>query len=129
MHCHCNSLIPFSECCNPIISGKIKAKTAEQLMRSRYSAFVIADVDYLMRSHYKTTRPLKDKKNIQSWTKSVKWMGLHIISKKAGLESDLEAWVEFKATYIEQGKLECIHENSFFKQEKGIWYYVSGEHN
>ncbi len=55
-------------------------------------------------------------------------MGLHIASKKAGETSDSEGWVWFKATFIENGKIECIHENSYFVKENGQWYYKTGNH-
>jgi len=129
MLCYCNSQKAFSECCEPLISDESSAKTAEQLMRSRYSAFVLASINYLMNSHHPKTRPTKERKAILKWTKSVKWMGLQIITKKAGEESDTEGWVEFKASYMENKKIECIHENSYFVKENDIWFYKSGTHS
>ena len=128
MLCHCKSTKVYALCCRPIILGQIPARTAEELMRSRYSAYCIADVDYLMQSHHTSTRPIKDKSSILRWTKSVSWLGLQIISKKAGGPTDNEGWVEFKATYLENGLLQCIHEHSYFVKEKGLWYYQSGVH-
>ncbi len=128
MTCPCKSGKEYPQCCAPIHKGEQAAKTAEALMRSRYSAFVLADINYLMRSHHKSTRPLRDKKNILNFAKSVTWMGLQIVSSKAGKETDTEGWVEFKATYLENGRPQCIHENSYFVKDKGIWYYKSGEH-
>ncbi len=129
MLCYCNSQKPYSECCEPLILNKDFALTAEQLMRSRYTAFVLASINYLMNSHHSTTRPTKERKEILKWAKSVQWMGLNIVSKKAGTEFDTEGWVEFKATYMEHNKIECIHENSYFVKEDGKWYYKSGNHN
>lgn len=128
MFCYCKSEKPFNKCCEPFISGEDNAKTAEQLMRSRYSGFVLASINYLMSTHHASSRPFNERKAILKWTKSVKWIGLEIVNKKAGLENDLEGWVEFKATYIENGKIECIHENSYFVKENGNWFYKSGEH-
>lgn len=128
MLCHCNSQKLFQECCEPIHRDMAFAKTAEQLMRSRYSAFVAANIDYLMSSHYASTRPLKEKNDILKWTKSVTWVRLEIIAAKAGLEDDTQALVEFKAFFMENGRLECIHENSYFVKEQGLWYYKAGEH-
>lgn len=129
MLCYCNSQKDFSECCEPIISDKTLPTTAEQLMRSRYSAFASANISYLMNSHHPTTRPTKERKEIHKWTKSVQWMGLNIISKKAGEVFDVEGWVEFKATFMENGKIEYIHENSYFVKENRQWYYKSGIQN
>lgn len=128
MLCYCQSQKTFDHCCAPIHKGERVAATAEELMRSRYSAFVVADINYLMRSHHVSTRPVNDKKEMLRWTKSVQWMGLQIVSKSAGQASDTEGHVEFRASYLEQGQPQCIYENSYFVKEKGLWYYKSGVH-
>ncbi len=128
MLCYCNSNLTFSECCEPIILGKRDAETAEQLMRSRYSGYVVANVDYLMTSHHSSTRPLREKQAILKWTKSIKWVALEIIAHQNGLATDTDGVVEFKALYLENGKMGCIHENSYFVKENGVWYYKSGVH-
>ena len=129
MLCYCKSGQLYDRCCGLIITGQMCAPTSEALMRSRYSAFVIADVEYLMRTHHSSTRPVKEKKAILKWTKSVTWMGLQIIRTKAGKSTDDEGWVEFRASYLENGSPQCIHENSYFVKEKGVWYYKSGVHD
>lgn len=126
--CPCGSGLSYSACCEPIISGRNEAVTAQALMRSRYVAFTLADVDYLMRSHSAKTRPVKDRKSIEKWAKSVNWMGLAILETHAGEASDEIGTVEFKATYLENGKLQQIHEKSLFHCENGKWVYVSGVH-
>ncbi len=126
--CYCNSKKAFNECCEPIILGKQDAETAEQLMRSRYTAFVVANVNYLMNSHHPKTRPSKERKNILKWTKSVTWINLEIVSKHKGQENDTDGCVEFKALFMENGKIEYIHENSYFVKENNKWYYKSGIH-
>ncbi|CDF79035.1 conserved hypothetical protein [Formosa agariphila KMM 3901] len=102
----------------------MQVKTAEALMRSRYSAFVFANGEYLMESHYKKTRPLKEKKAIVKWAKSVDWIKLDIINTTKGLEPDTEGTVEFKAIFQEEGELQMIHENSRFIKENDCWFYV-----
>jgi len=126
--CRCGSDRVAEQCCESIINGKIDAATAEELMRSRYVAFTKADVNYLMRSHHSKTRPMKDRKNIERWAKSVQWMGLVIISNKAGKETDNQGMVEFRAIYLENGKPQEIHEKSLFEREDGKWVYTSGVH-
>ncbi len=128
MICYCNSKKVFGECCEPIIMGKLDAQTAEQLMRSRYSAYVVADINYLMNSHHPKTRPTKERKSILKWSKSVNWLGLEIISKQKGGINDIEGFVEFNALYMENGKIESIHENSYFVKKNNKWYYKSGIH-
>jgi len=126
MLCYCKSGKIYAECCQAIHLGHRQAQTAEELMRSRYTAFATADVNYLMRSHHSSSRPIREKKNILQFARSVDWMGLQIIRTQAGNPDDSEGWVEFKATYLEKGRLCCLHENSYFVKEKNIWYYKDG---
>lgn len=126
--CPCGSGQLFANCCEPIISRRKEAITAQQLMRSRYTAFTKANVDYLMKSHSAKTRPIKERKSIEKWAKSVNWMGLTIIQTQAGGANDEIGYVEFKALYLENGKPQQIHEKSLFERENGIWVYVSGVH-
>lgn len=126
--CPCGSGQPYANCCEPIISGKKDATTALELMRSRYTAFTLADGDYLLRSHAAKTRPVKDRKNIERWAKSVTWIGLSILSTQAGEPNDETGYVEFKATFVENGQPGQIHEKSLFHRENGKWVYVSGVH-
>ncbi len=39
-HCPCDSGTPYNQCCQPLHEG-VAATTAEALMRSRYSAYVL----------------------------------------------------------------------------------------
>jgi SEC-C motif-containing protein len=126
--CPCGSGLTYADCCEPIISGKRDAVTAQELMRSRYTAFTQANVDYLMRSHSIKTRPVKERKSIEKWAKSVVWMGLTVIQTQAGEMDDEIGYVEFKALYLENGTPQQIHERSFFQRENGKWVYVSGVH-
>lgn len=125
-HCPCGSAHPFATCCEPIINGKMNAPTAEVLMRSRYTAFTLANVDYLLLSHHSSTRPNKERKSIAKWAKSVKWMGLTVLHTEDGDSSNEVGTVEFKALYIENGELSQIHEKSLFQRENEKWVYVSG---
>jgi SEC-C motif-containing protein len=126
--CPCGSGLSYSACCESVISGRKDAITAQELMRSRYTAFTIANVDYLMRSHSAKTRPVKERKSIEKWAKSVMWMGLTIIQTQGGEASDEVGSVEFKALYLENRKPQQIHEKSLFRRENGKWVYVSGVH-
>lgn len=126
--CPCGSGQTFVNCCEPILTGKRDALTAQKLMHSRYTAFTLADVDYLLRSHAAKTRPVKDRKNIERWAKSVVWMGLSILNTEFGEAHDETGYVEFKATFLENGQPGQIHEKSFFQRENGQWVYVSGVH-
>lgn len=108
----------YSECCQKAHKDINSVKTAEVLMRSRYSAFVLANIDYLQKSHHSSTRPNKrEKKDILNWTKSVNWLKLEVINST-------EDTVEFKAYFIESGKIDVIHKNSLFVKENNYWTYL-----
>ena len=122
--CPCGSSINYSNCCKIAHLETTKIKTAQQLMRSRYTAFTIAMGNYLMSSHHSSTRPLSEKNDIVNWAKSVKWDRLEILNTTKGLQKDNEGTVEFKAYFYEQNKLQCIHENSKFVKGNGVWVYL-----
>lgn len=123
MNCPCGRPKLYEACCGKLHSGKEDAKTAEDLMRSRYSAFVLAEVDYLMKTHHHLKRSLVDKDDIRAWTKSVKWLGLEVINKSGGEPKDVFGTVEFKAHFKEGFFRNKIHENSKFIKENGRWVY------
>jgi len=120
--CPCNSDQPYVECCEPLLSGDRRASTAEALMRSRYTANVIRDVAYLLRSWHPSTRPdTIDPATIPEWC------GLHIVRREKGMENDREGVVEFKATFLSQKDVCRLHEVSRFIKEDGQWLYVDGD--
>lgn len=119
--CSCGNAIPYQNCCEPFINGTTKPVTAEQLMRSRFSAYTIADADYLMKTTHISTRKFHRKSKILTWAKSNKWYHLKI------LESN-ENSVTFKAFFIDQYGSEKIHfEKSQFIFENRSWFYIDGE--
>ena len=117
MKCPCNPSKFYVDCCKKAHQNIHSVITAEILMRSRYSAFFLANIDYLQKSHYSGTRPSKlEKKEILTWTKSVEWVKLDVLQST-------ENTVEFKAYFYENGSLNVIHENSFFVKENKHWVY------
>jgi SEC-C motif-containing protein len=127
--CPCGSKQNYTECCGAIISGKRKAETCLELMKSRYSAYTKADINYLMLSHHSKNRPAqKERKGIKLWAESVRWMQLIIVNIWNGTANDDEGYVEFKALYFENGQIQQIHEKSLFTRKNGKWVYVSGAH-
>lgn len=119
--CPCGSGNKYPACCSRYHKGKIYPTTAEVLMRSRYTAYVIGDAQYLYRSWHESTRPslqiLRDS-GPQAFTT------LKIVSVTAGGENDNTGTVEFIATYGNQGKSVEHHENSKFGRVKGRWVYI-----
>ncbi|MBU2926857.1 YchJ family protein [Winogradskyella psychrotolerans] len=124
MNCHCGNTETYQECCEVFHRNNGKTDTAEQLMRSRYSAFVLANGDYLMVTHHSSTRPTKDKKAIVKWAKSVQWIRLEVLETTNGTEIDNKGTVTFNAYFFENGNVEVIHEKSAFVKENGHWFYL-----
>jgi len=124
--CPCGSHKSYIDCCKVIHSNINKVITAEDLMRSRYSAFVKANIEYLLQSWSSKTRDNSKhfKKELLDWTTAVNWLKLEVISTTKGQLTDNTGTVSFKAFYFENGQLECITENSFFEKENGHWVYV-----
>jgi SEC-C motif-containing protein len=124
MNCYCGLKETYANCCGKAHTDITKAKTAERLMRSRYSAFVIANGDYLMDTHHSSTRPIKEKKAIVKWAKSVQWIKLEVLNTSRGLANDTEGTVTFNAFFYEKGKVDVIHEKSAFVKENNQWKYL-----
>lgn len=120
MICPCGSSHEYSACCELIHLNQATAETAEQLMRARYSAFVLQEIDFLYASFHPTTRRFQNKNEIQAWATQNKWMQLEIIKTTTNT-------VEFKAHYLDTDFIPQVHhEKSNFKQLQNIWYYVDG---
>lgn len=122
--CPCGSRHPLADCCGPLLSGERQAQTAEQLMRSRYTAYVHLDEDYLLRTWYPATRP--NGLQLGSGTRP-QWLGLKIRATQAGQPGDAKGSVEFAASFSLGGSSERLHEISQFVREAGRWYYVDGQ--
>lgn len=123
--CPCGSQKTYENCCAIIHADIAQAKTAEQLMRSRYTAFTMALGEYLVQSHHPTTRNTVNATDLSTWAKSVKWMHLQVLKTNQGTEHDAEGTVEFKAHFRQGLFKKTIHEKSLFKKENNIWYYHS----
>lgn len=125
--CPCCSGKSFSSCCEPILTAKSPALTAEALMRSRYTAYAVKAIDYLLASTHHEYRDRVDTAFIQAWADKAQWLGLDIVKTENGQAGDLEGIVEFIASYEENGQALKHHELGFFKKVKGAWYYYKGK--
>lgn len=125
-NCPCGSQIQYSECCEPFLINKRFPVSAEQLMRSRYTAYTQALVDYIAQTMRGKAALGFDKVSAKTWASSVIWLNLDVInsySNDAGT-----AFVEFSAIFLQKNnKLQEIHELSEFKFINGNWYYVDGK--
>ena len=120
--CPCGSDQVYAECCGRYHLGHKLPQTAQALMRSRYSAFVLRDSEYLLQSWHASTRP--EQLHMES---GVCWFGLQVIACEAGLAEDSQGYVEFKAEFAGNDRLQCLHERSRFLREQERWYYVDGQ--
>ena len=130
--CPCGSSKPYQECCQPFHRSNALPETAQQLMRSRYCAFVKNDCHYLFATHSPTTRQHVSVSSIEQWNNQCQWLGLEI---KATPQADI---VEFVAWFKQDGQLQHHHEISRFEKqimddelatrfeqrESSCWYYV-----
>jgi len=122
--CPCGSGRPYAACCGQYLDQGRAPDTAEQLMRSRYTAYVLANEEYLRATWHAATRPADLGTAV---TDRVKWLGLQIKRTRAGGATDQEGMVEFVARYKLNGKAARLHEASRFVREDGRWLYVDGE--
>jgi SEC-C motif-containing protein len=111
--------MPLAQCCGRLHAGAAAA-TAEQLMRSRYSAFAVGDAPYLLRSWHSSTRP----KGLTLDPAQV-WSRLVIVGSTGGGLFDQEGTVEFRALYSHRGSTSSLHEYSRFLREDGAWLYLA----
>ncbi len=113
--CPCGSGQPYADCCGRLHAGRALASTAEELMRSRYSAFAVGDADYLYRTWHPRTRP-----DVVRLDAAVTWLSLQIVQA----EEDI---VEFVARYRGPDGHGSLHERSRFARRAGRWFYLDGE--
>jgi len=125
--CHCGSGLMYKDCCKPYIKGKKHAPTAEALMRSRYTAYVVHAIDYIIETCHEETKPQLNKKGIQKWSEESNWLGLNIIKVDGGDGESLKGTVEFQVFY-EQNRFNKIHhEIATFEKKEERWLYVDGK--
>ena len=118
--CICGKSRSYEECCGAIISAKRSAETPEELMRSRYSAYVEANGEYLLQSTVKENRYPQDAALIEEFSNAVEWLKLDVLNAVGDQ-------VEFKAYYRDEEGIHVLHEKSNFVKEDGVWRYKDGE--
>jgi len=94
-------------------------------MRSRYTAYVMQEADYLVTSWYPQTRSPTLKSDISGSFATTHWLGLTVYETADGRDEN-EGFVGFVARFEEQGVESAIIERSRFLKENGQWYYADG---
>jgi SEC-C motif-containing protein len=125
-NCPCGSNTPYSACCEPVISGKRSAETAEQLMRARYTAYCGAQMDFIFESTHPDHRQGYDHAGTKEWAENAEWKGLEIVATLKGGPEDSVGEVEFIARFNEKGTAREHHECGQFKKKSGKWYFTEG---
>ncbi|MBB1439020.1 YchJ family protein [Shewanella sp. SG41-4] len=121
-HCLCGINLPYDQCCEPYHAGRAVADTPDRLMRSRYSAFVLRQFNYLITTHHPDyLNGLTEQQLAQGETQ---WLGLQVLSSKQQSET---GEVTFKAWYIEDKHIDAIYECSSFIKKDGLWFYTDGQ--
>ena len=119
--CPCLSGLAYGKCCEVLHTGGGVATTAEQLMRSRFSAFAVGATDYLLATWHPSTRPPD-----LELDPSLRWYRLDIERTERGGPFDTEGIVEFRAHFRSPDGAGEQHEVSRFVREAGAWTYVDG---
>ena len=119
--CPCGTGLPYAECCGRLHDGSATAATAEQLMRSRYSAFAVGDPAYLLATWHPSTRPPS-----LELDPTVRWTGLDVLATTGGGLLSREGTVEFRSWYCHGGETGSQHEASRFTRVDGAWRYLDG---
>ncbi|WP_068402807.1 YchJ family protein [Kribbia dieselivorans] len=127
--CPCGSGATLEQCCGPIIDGTRAAATAEELMRSRYSAFAVLRTDpgahaHLLRSHHPRTRP----ESVRA-VPGLEWSGLEVVETTGGHMGDETGTVTFRAHWRAtiDGRTGVQTEQSRFERRGGRWVYTDGD--
>jgi SEC-C motif-containing protein len=126
--CPCDSKQPYDKCCRPYHQGDLP-QTALCLMRSRYSAYSLGLVDYVIASTHKDNAAYTEdlqawRQDLESFCRQTSFTGLKILQVEEGVETST---VSFTA-YLRQGDTDAsFSEKSNFAKQDGRWLYRSGE--
>jgi SEC-C motif-containing protein len=119
--CPCGLGETYDDCCGRFHRGE-EPPSAELLMRARYTAYVVGDRDFLLRTWHEKTRP-----RALTLESGQTWQGLTILDRSGGGLFDSEGVVEFKARYTADGRPGVMHDRSRFAKVDGAWRYVDEE--
>ncbi len=125
--CPCGNSASYADCCQRLHLGKTRAQTAEQLMRSRYSAYALKLSDYLLETTHPEKRTTDLRQAISAWAAQSEFYRLEILSTRQGQATDKIGKVEFIASYRQQGQDRQLSELSRFKRYRKLWVYLDGE--
>jgi len=116
----------YAQCCGRFIDGGESPPSALELMRSRYTAYVLGEVAYLRATWASETCP-HDLDVEPAAPGAPRWLGLAI--RRHTVIDATHAEVEFVARYKSGGRAFRLHESSRFVRDgsDGRWRYVEGD--
>lgn len=118
----------YGSCCGPLHRQERMAQTAEQLMRSRYSAFALAEVEHLLRTQPSEEPLPQRRRSLEATCRQLRWRRLVLLATEAGGPDDLEGTVTFEAHYSAGGQRGVLRERSRFGRvggcAGGAWLYL-----
>ena len=120
--CPCQSAQSYADCCQPYHLNVAHAKTAEALMRSRYSAYTLGLIDYLVQTTLPIQQAKLDSEEMREWSLNTQWDGLKIIKHRPAQGSN-QAVVIFEAYYLKAGGCQTHYEESLFVKINKRWYF------
>ena len=128
--CPCGSETTYELCCGPLIAGAA-APTAEALMRSRYTAYVKGEIDYILATYAPEAAADVDRAATERWSRESTWLGLKIVATEGGGPGDDRGTVEFIVRHREKAKGPELfhHEKATFARGGGDrrWQFLDGQ--
>jgi SEC-C motif-containing protein len=125
--CICGKGESLETCCGPYLKGTAQPETAEALMRARYAAYALGEIDYILTTHDPDTAKEVDRESTEAWSKSSTWLGLEILGTEKGAAADSEGAVDFVARYKLQGVTVSHRERATFRKLEGRWVFIDGK--
>ncbi|WP_441004470.1 YchJ family protein [Pseudocolwellia agarivorans] len=125
MLCPCGTNIEYNKCCETIISNAKKARSPEQLMRSRYTAYAIKNSQYIFNTYSSASQKKQSLQEIDTWAKDTQWLNLYVVGTSEHINNATPT-VTFEAIYKNNGSFYKMREKSSFVKENDHWRYVDG---
>ena len=129
-NCHCGSKKQYKDCCGLYLVKQELPSAPEQLMRSRYSAYVEKNLDYIKKTMQDPALSKfinTERANMAFAKDNLEWLGLTVVKSYYDSKNNDIGYVEFIAKYKSNSVENVIHELSKFYRKDGRWYYVDGE--
>ena len=122
----------YNRCCGPLIAGEQLAATAQQLMRSRFSAFALASrdpqaIEHLLRTHPEAGQTAAARrKALMESCRTIQWLNLKVLDFQNGGQLDQHGTVTFEARWRDRDRREGVLKecSRFGRDESGEWLYL-----